>query len=136
MLLSFPQVVVNLYPFRATVTRSPAPPFEEGVENIDIGGPAMIRAAAKNHGDVTVIVDPADYTELLAQLSSGGVSQDFRKKMAWKAYQHTASYDAQVGTCVLRQPLLHVAADLWSPRAGLHRVSKPIMPHQNHLHLR
>lgn len=89
-------VVVNLYPFRATVTRSPAPPFEEGVENIDIGGPAMIRAAAKNHGDVTVIVDPADYTELLAQLSSGGVSQDFRKKMAWKAYQHTASYDAQV----------------------------------------
>lgn len=55
------QVVVNLYPFRATVTRSPPPPFEEGVENIDIGGPAMIRAAAKNHGDVTVIVDPADY---------------------------------------------------------------------------
>ena len=58
----------------------------------------MIRAAAKNHGDVTVVVDPADYTELLAQLSSAdGVSQDFRKKMAWKAYQHTASYDAQVG---------------------------------------
>lgn len=92
------QVVVNLYPFRATVTRSPPPPFEDGVENIDIGGPAMIRAAAKNHGDVTVIVDPVDYTELLAQLNSeGGVSQDFRKKMAWKAYQHTASYDAQVG---------------------------------------
>lgn len=91
------QVVVNLYPFRATVTRSPPPPFEEGVENIDIGGPAMIRAAAKNHGDVTVIVDPADYPELLAQLSSAeGVSQEFRKKMAWKAYQHTASYDAQV----------------------------------------
>jgi hypothetical protein len=91
------QVVVNLYPFRATVTRSPPPPFEEGVENIDIGGPAMIRAAAKNHGDVTVIVDPADYAELLSQLSSAeGVSQEFRKKMAWKAYQHTASYDAQV----------------------------------------
>jgi hypothetical protein len=88
---------VNLYPFRTTVTRSPPPPFEEGVENIDIGGPAMIRAAAKNHGDVTVIVDPADYAELLAQLSSAeGVSQEFRKKMAWKAYQHTASYDAQV----------------------------------------
>lgn len=90
------QVVVNLYPFRATVTRSPPPPFEEGVENIDIGGPAMIRAAAKNHGDVTVIVDPADYSELLSQLSGGGVSAEFRKKMAWKAYQHTASYDAQV----------------------------------------
>lgn len=96
------QVVVNLYPFRATVTRSPPPPFEEGVENIDIGGPAMIRAAAKNHGDVTVIVDPADYAELLAQLNSeGGVSADFRKKMAWKAYQHTASYDAQVRQCLM-----------------------------------
>lgn len=55
------QVIVNLYPFRATVTRNPPPPFEEGVENIDIGGPAMIRAAAKNHQDVTVVVDPADY---------------------------------------------------------------------------
>jgi hypothetical protein len=96
------QVVVNLYPFRATVTRSPAPPFEEGVENIDIGGPAMIRAAAKNHGDVTVIVDPADYSELLSQLSGGGVSAEFRKKMAWKAYQHTASYDAQVKSWLVK----------------------------------
>lgn len=56
----------------------------------------MIRAAAKNHADVTVIVDPADYSELLNQLSGGEVSADFRKRMAWKAYQHTASYDAQV----------------------------------------
>eukprot|EP00879_Flechtneria_rotunda_P019368 GHRR01020341.1.p1 GENE.GHRR01020341.1~~GHRR01020341.1.p1 ORF type:complete len:351 (+),score=157.38 GHRR01020341.1:3409-4461(+) len=90
-------VVVNLYPFRATVTRAPPPPFEEGVENIDIGGPAMIRAAAKNHAHVTVIVDPADYPELLGQLAAGEVSAGFRKKMAWKAYQHTASYDSQVG---------------------------------------
>lgn len=89
-------VVVNLYPFRATVTKSPPPPFADGVENIDIGGPAMIRAAAKNHGDVTVVVDPADYAELLTQLTAGEVSEDFRKKMAWKAYQHTASYDSQV----------------------------------------
>jgi phosphoribosylaminoimidazolecarboxamide formyltransferase/IMP cyclohydrolase len=57
----------------------------------------MIRAAAKNHGDVTVVVDPADYPELLAALASpGGVSEELRKRMAWKAYQHTASYDAQV----------------------------------------
>lgn len=89
-------VVVNLYPFRATVTKSPPPPFADGVENIDIGGPAMIRAAAKNHGDVTVVVDPADYAELLTQLTAGEVSEDFRKRMAWKAYQHTASYDSQV----------------------------------------
>eukprot|EP00877_Chromochloris_zofingiensis_P006022 jgi/Chrzof1/1673/Cz10g16210.t1 len=93
-------VVVNLYPFRATVTSTPPPPFELGVENIDIGGPAMIRAAAKNHADVTVVVDPADYEQLLTQLSSATANGDeslaFRKRMAWKAYQHTASYDAQV----------------------------------------
>jgi phosphoribosylaminoimidazolecarboxamide formyltransferase/IMP cyclohydrolase len=68
-------VVVNLYPFRATVTKSPPPPFADGVENIDIGGPAMIRAAAKNHGDVTVVVDPADYAELLTQLNASEVSE-------------------------------------------------------------
>lgn len=89
-------VVVNLYPFRQTVTRSPPPAFEVGVENIDIGGPAMIRAAAKNHQDVTVVVDPADYEEVLEKLQSGEGGLDFRKKLAWKAYQHTASYDSQV----------------------------------------
>jgi phosphoribosylaminoimidazolecarboxamide formyltransferase/IMP cyclohydrolase len=92
-------VVVNLYPFRATVTSSPPPAFEVGVENIDIGGPAMIRAAAKNHAFVTVVVDPSDYDTLLEQLKGGSSEAEalaFRKKMAWKAYQHTASYDAQV----------------------------------------
>lgn len=73
-----PQVVVNLYPFRATVTRSPPPPFEEAVENIDIGGPAMIRAAAKNHGDVTVIVDPADYTGGFSWVAKPGFTNVFR----------------------------------------------------------
>ena len=94
------QVVVNLYPFRATVTADPAPAFEVGVENIDIGGPAMIRAAAKNHQDVAVVVDPADYDELLAKLGGAASEEEmlaFKKKLAWKAYQHTASYDAQVG---------------------------------------
>eukprot|EP00955_Chlamydomonas_euryale_P032639 343392-Chlamydomonas_euryale.AAC.1 len=66
-----PQVIVNLYPFRKTVTASPEPAFEVGVENIDIGGPGMIRAAAKNHQDVSVVVDPADYDELLAQKVRG-----------------------------------------------------------------
>lgn len=94
------QVVVNLYPFRKTVTCSPPPAFEVGVENIDIGGPAMIRAAAKNHADVTVIVDPADYGTLLEKLKPGADPAEalaFRKQMAWKAFQHCASYDAQVG---------------------------------------
>ncbi|KIY98247.1 phosphoribosylaminoimidazolecarboxamideformyltransferase / IMP cyclohydrolase [Monoraphidium neglectum] len=92
-------VVVNLYPFRATVTRDPPPPFAEGVENIDIGGPAMIRAAAKNHQDVAVVVDPSDYDELLAALGGDAAPEEalaFRKRLAWKAYQHTASYDSQV----------------------------------------
>lgn len=84
------QVVVNLYPFRETVTKSPEPAFEVGVENIDIGGPTMIRAAAKNHAHVAVVVDPADYAELLAKMAAGTGSAefaDFRKKLAWKAFQ-------------------------------------------------
>lgn len=91
-------LVVNLYPFRQTVTAANCA-YDAGVENIDIGGPAMIRAAAKNHAHVTVVVDPSDYDTLLGQLK-GGASPDEalanRKRLAWKAFQHTASYDATV----------------------------------------
>jgi phosphoribosylaminoimidazolecarboxamide formyltransferase/IMP cyclohydrolase len=87
-------VVVNLYPFRETVLGGKA--FEECVENIDIGGPAMIRAAAKNHPHVSVVVDPNDYDELLENLKKDGSSLDFKKLLAWKAFQHCASYDASV----------------------------------------
>ncbi|GAB4817630.1 hypothetical protein N2152v2_004676 [Parachlorella kessleri] len=98
-------VVVNLYPFRQTVTAASKPSFEVlapgavAVENIDIGGPGMIRAAAKNHEHVTVVVDPSDYAALLDQLRSGAAGSDalhFRKRLAWKAFQHTATYDATV----------------------------------------
>lgn len=92
-------VIVNLYPFRQTVTSDPPPSFETCVENIDIGGPAMIRAAAKNMAGVTVVVDPSDYEDLLVNLKAGTESADaaaFRKKCAWKAFQHCSSYDAQV----------------------------------------
>lgn len=78
-------VVVNLYPFTSTVTSDPPPEFETGVENIDIGGPAMLRAAAKNHAHVAVVVDPADYGSLLENLDNGG--PEFRKLCAWKAFQ-------------------------------------------------
>lgn len=95
-------VVVNLYPFRATVTGGSSS-FADGVENIDIGGPAMIRAAAKNHDHVAVVVDPSDYDTLLSQLQTAGSSSSnaaeslaFRQKLAWKAYQHTATYDSTV----------------------------------------
>jgi phosphoribosylaminoimidazolecarboxamide formyltransferase / IMP cyclohydrolase len=88
-------LVVNLYPFEETVAQNAS--YDECVENIDIGGPAMIRAAAKNHDSVTVIVDPADYGTLLAELeANGGTSLAFRKSMAHKAYARTADYDGAI----------------------------------------
>lgn len=97
-------LVVNLYPFRETVT-SDSVTFESGVENIDIGGPAMIRAAAKNHIDVSVVVDPDDYMEFLDILSSGNESaqEKQRRFLAWKAFQHTASYDSIVAEWLWKQ---------------------------------
>ncbi|XP_024390983.1 uncharacterized protein [Physcomitrium patens] len=89
-------VVVNLYPFYSTVTSSSVE-FETGVENIDIGGPSMIRAAAKNHKDVIVAVDPDDYPEILGKLQSDDDGDSsFRRRLAWKAFQHASSYDSAV----------------------------------------
>ncbi len=89
-------LVVNLYPFEATVAAGK--PYEDCVENIDIGGPAMIRAAAKNHHDVTVVVDVADYATILSELAAhkGEVTLKLRKKLAQKAYARTAAYDAAI----------------------------------------
>jgi phosphoribosylaminoimidazolecarboxamide formyltransferase/IMP cyclohydrolase len=89
-------VVVNLYPFVATTSR-PGVTIEEAIENIDIGGPAMVRSAAKNHRYVTVIVDPADYGGIATEIEkTGGVSPLTRKRLAAKAFAHTASYDAAI----------------------------------------
>jgi phosphoribosylaminoimidazolecarboxamide formyltransferase/IMP cyclohydrolase len=89
-------LVVNLYPFEATVAKGS--PYEECIENIDIGGPAMIRAAAKNHAAVTVVVEPEDYTRVLAELAAnnGATSLDLRKALAAKAYARAAAYDAAI----------------------------------------
>jgi phosphoribosylaminoimidazolecarboxamide formyltransferase/IMP cyclohydrolase len=89
-------VVVNLYPFEATVMRGAS--REQIIENIDIGGPSMVRSAAKNHAFVTIITDPADYDELVAELDSNGgaTSLDFRKRMAAKAFALTAAYDSMI----------------------------------------
>ncbi|MDE3081464.1 MAG: bifunctional phosphoribosylaminoimidazolecarboxamide formyltransferase/IMP cyclohydrolase, partial [Paracoccaceae bacterium] len=91
-------LVVNLYPFEATVAKGAD--YETCIENIDIGGPAMIRAAAKNHGFVTVVTDVADYAGLLEELNANDdrVSYAFRQKMAQIAYARTAAYDAAVST--------------------------------------
>lgn len=89
-------LVVNLYPFEATVAKGAA--YDDCIENIDIGGPAMIRAAAKNHSDVAVVVEPEDYTAVLSELSQhgGATTLALRKKLAAKAYARTASYDAAI----------------------------------------
>ena len=90
-------VVVNLYPFEATVAR-PDCDLPLAIENIDIGGPTMLRAAAKNHAWVTVITDPADYQRVLDELSSGNgaVSQNTRFDLALKTFEHTAAYDGAI----------------------------------------
>jgi phosphoribosylaminoimidazolecarboxamide formyltransferase / IMP cyclohydrolase len=89
-------LVVNLYPFEATVAKGAH--YEECIENIDIGGPAMIRGAAKNHAAVTVVVEPEDYARVLAELAAnnGATSLDLRKALAAKAYARTAAYDAAI----------------------------------------
>ncbi|HSP56667.1 MAG TPA: bifunctional phosphoribosylaminoimidazolecarboxamide formyltransferase/IMP cyclohydrolase [Dehalococcoidia bacterium] len=88
-------VVNNLYPFRETVAR-PGATLEDALENIDIGGPAMIRAAAKNHPSVLILIDPADYEEALDQLRANGASAEFRRRLAAKAFQHVANYDTAI----------------------------------------
>ena len=97
-------LVVNLYPFAATVAR-PDCRYADAVGNIDIGGPAMLRAAAKNHESVLVVVDPADYPLLLAELDAhqGGSESATRARLAVKAFAHTAHYDAQVAAYLASQ---------------------------------
>lgn len=88
-------IVVNLYPFIQTVAKEGVT-LEDALENIDIGGPTMIRAAAKNFPDVLVVVDPDDYEMLLSKLKLSGVDLEFRKKLAQKAFQHVAYYDTAI----------------------------------------
>jgi phosphoribosylaminoimidazolecarboxamide formyltransferase/IMP cyclohydrolase len=92
----FQLVVSNLYPFEATVASGASP--QECVEQIDIGGPAMVRAAAKNHGSVTVITEPARYADVLAALAEGGFTLDQRRHLAAEAFAHTAAYDLAVAS--------------------------------------
>jgi phosphoribosylaminoimidazolecarboxamide formyltransferase/IMP cyclohydrolase len=89
--------VVNLYPFETTVAKGA--PYDDCIENIDIGGPAMIRAAAKNHADVAVVVEPEDYDRVLDEIAQhGGTALALRQKLAAKAYGRTAAYDAAISS--------------------------------------
>ncbi|MGI4792106.1 MAG: bifunctional phosphoribosylaminoimidazolecarboxamide formyltransferase/IMP cyclohydrolase [Janthinobacterium lividum] len=99
-------VVVNLYPFAETIAK-PGVTREEAIENIDIGGPSMIRSAAKNHVSVAVVVSPDDYPALLSELqkNDGALSQATRSRLAVQAYAHTAAYDATITKYLAEQPL-------------------------------
>ncbi|HWD18806.1 MAG TPA: bifunctional phosphoribosylaminoimidazolecarboxamide formyltransferase/IMP cyclohydrolase [Verrucomicrobiae bacterium] len=96
-------VVVNLYPFAQTIAR-PGVTLDEAIENIDIGGPSMIRSAAKNHESVAVVTNPADYAEVGAQIAAtGGVSEELRRKLAARAFALTAAYDRQIADYLRQQ---------------------------------
>jgi phosphoribosylaminoimidazolecarboxamide formyltransferase/IMP cyclohydrolase len=94
--------VVNLYPFEATISK-PGCTFEEAIENIDIGGPSMLRSAAKNHEDVLVIVDPTDYGRVLDALKQDTVTPALRRELAAKVFQHTARYDGLIASYLSKQ---------------------------------
>ncbi len=95
-------VCVNLYPFAEVTARGCTE--EEAIENIDIGGPSMVRSAAKNHADVTIVVDPADYGRVLEQVRAGGVSDGLRRELAVKAFRATAAYDGMIADYLGRTP--------------------------------
>ena len=96
-------VCVNLYPFRQTIAK-PDVKMEDAIENIDIGGPSMLRSAAKNWADVTVVCDPMDYEQVLVEIKAGGNTEKAtRLKLSAKAYTHTAEYDAMIATYMRKQ---------------------------------
>jgi len=88
-------IVVNLYPFEATIAKENCS-LEDAIENIDIGGPTMVRAAAKNHEFVSIVVEPADYARVIAEINSGGITKETRFDLAVKAFEHTSNYDGNI----------------------------------------
>lgn len=124
-------VVVNLYAFRETVASGAD--YATIIENIDIGGPAMLRAAAKNHRDVTVVVDPADFARVIAGLDDGGTDFALRQELALKAFAHTARYDAAIvnwlsrheGTPTASRALPRFMGDQWQEHTPLRYGENP-----------
>ena len=117
-------LVVNLYPFAQSVAK-PDCTYDDAVENIDIGGPAMLRAAAKNHARTSVVVDPADYAALLDALGAGGTDAAQRRAFAAKAYAHTAAYDGQIASWLSPRAADPDAPEAWPKtfHASLHLAS-------------
>ena len=113
----FDLVVVNLYPFVETVASGAGQ--DAIIEKIDIGGPSMVRAAAKNHDAVAIVVDPADYERTVEAAKNGGFSLEERRRLAAGAFAHTAAYDTAVATWTASQFLQDEDANFWPPYAGL-----------------
>ena len=103
-------VVVNLYPFRETIAR-PDVSWDLAIENIDIGGPAMVRAAAKNHADVAVLTSPSQYPAFLEALAAGALSEALRRRLALEAYSHTADYDSAISAWLASELSAETQAD-------------------------
>ena len=97
-------VVVNLYPFKKTVEKGSK--WEDAIENIDIGGPSMIRSAAKNHKEVSVLVDPCQYQEFLEEIKKGVLKESYKAKLALEAFQHTADYDTAISNWISKEKCL------------------------------
>ena len=126
-------LIVNLYPFEATTAR-PDCTLGDAIENIDVGGPAMLRAAAKNHEHVAVVVDPADYAEILEALAHGGTTLNLRRRLAAKAFAHTARYDGVIANWLGARPEGE-RIDPYSPSLNLSYELKQVLrygenPHQ------
>ena len=126
-------MVVNLYPF-AKAAQNPDTPFDALVEEIDIGGPSLVRAAAKNFRDVLVVVDPADYSQVLEQLGRrGGPELEFRFRLMRKAFEHTGVYDSTIAVA-LKMVDVAGGAMTRSPLPTSHRAPKDLRygenPHQ------
>ena len=119
-------VVVNLYPFRQVVA-DPAVSWEKAIETIDIGGPAMVRAAAKNHADVAVLTDPSQYPAFLTALEAGGVDLELRRQLALAAFRHTATYDAAIASW-LEQRLRASGGAPTSPPPSAAETSPTVAP--------
>jgi phosphoribosylaminoimidazolecarboxamide formyltransferase/IMP cyclohydrolase len=127
-------VVVNLYPFEQTIAK-PNVTLHDAIENIDIGGPSMLRSAAKNHDSVTVIVDPADYAEVAALVqASGNTTLELRRKLAAKVYARTSAYDAAIASHLAKVFAVEGASSL-PPALGVQaKLAQPLRygenPHQ------
>jgi phosphoribosylaminoimidazolecarboxamide formyltransferase / IMP cyclohydrolase len=122
----FDVVIINLYPFAQTIAKGAS--FEDSIEQIDIGGPAMLRAAAKNHGSVAVVSDPNQYDRLLSAISSGGFTDTERRQLALAAFRTTAEYDLAIATWLANSDSNELPdwfGQIWSRKSSLRYGENP-----------